>query len=64
MEHESAGMVGVKSAFRSARAFFVRRLKHSKFESATNRQGSIEFWTKSKKMTTKWNQEAGTNWMS
>ena len=27
-------------------------------------RGSIEFWTKSKKMTTKWNKEAGVNWMS
>ena len=27
-------------------------------------RGSIEFWTKSKKTTTKWNREAGANWMS
>jgi malonate-semialdehyde dehydrogenase (acetylating)/methylmalonate-semialdehyde dehydrogenase len=27
-------------------------------------RGSIEFWTQSKKMTTNWNPEAGTNWMS
>ena len=27
-------------------------------------RGSIEFWTQAKKMTTKWNREAGTNWMS
>ena len=27
-------------------------------------RGSIEFWTQSKKMTTKWNREAGVNWMS
>ena len=27
-------------------------------------RGSIEFWTKAKKMTTKWNKEAGVNWMS
>jgi malonate-semialdehyde dehydrogenase (acetylating)/methylmalonate-semialdehyde dehydrogenase len=26
--------------------------------------GSIEFWTREKKTTTKWNREAGTNWMS
>ena len=26
--------------------------------------GSIEFWTKAKKTTTKWNREAGVNWMS
>jgi malonate-semialdehyde dehydrogenase (acetylating)/methylmalonate-semialdehyde dehydrogenase len=27
-------------------------------------KGSIELWTKTKKTTTKWNREAGTNWMS
>jgi malonate-semialdehyde dehydrogenase (acetylating)/methylmalonate-semialdehyde dehydrogenase len=27
-------------------------------------RGSIEFWTKSRKTTVKWNREAGTNWMS
>ena len=27
-------------------------------------RGSIEFWTQAKKMTTKWNKEAGVNWMS
>ena len=27
-------------------------------------RGSIELWTKTKKTTTKWNREAGTNWMS
>lgn len=27
-------------------------------------RGSIEFWTRTKKTTTKWNREAGTNWMS
>jgi malonate-semialdehyde dehydrogenase (acetylating)/methylmalonate-semialdehyde dehydrogenase len=27
-------------------------------------RGSIEFWTQSRKITTKWNREAGTNWMS
>ena len=27
-------------------------------------RGSIEFWTRTKKMTTKWNRDAGTNWMS
>jgi malonate-semialdehyde dehydrogenase (acetylating)/methylmalonate-semialdehyde dehydrogenase len=27
-------------------------------------RGSIEFWTKTKKTTTKWNRDAGTNWMS
>jgi malonate-semialdehyde dehydrogenase (acetylating) / methylmalonate-semialdehyde dehydrogenase len=27
-------------------------------------RGSVEFWTKSRKTTIKWNREAGTNWMS
>jgi malonate-semialdehyde dehydrogenase (acetylating) / methylmalonate-semialdehyde dehydrogenase len=27
-------------------------------------RGSIEFWTRSRKTTVKWNREAGTNWMS
>jgi malonate-semialdehyde dehydrogenase (acetylating)/methylmalonate-semialdehyde dehydrogenase len=27
-------------------------------------KSSIEFWTKPKKTTTKWNPEAKTNWMS
>ena len=27
-------------------------------------KSSIEFWTKLKKTTTKWNAEAGVNWMS
>jgi malonate-semialdehyde dehydrogenase (acetylating)/methylmalonate-semialdehyde dehydrogenase len=27
-------------------------------------KSSIEFWTQLRKMTTKWNAEARTNWMS
>lgn len=27
-------------------------------------ESSIEFWTRTRKTTTKWNREAGTNWMS
>jgi malonate-semialdehyde dehydrogenase (acetylating)/methylmalonate-semialdehyde dehydrogenase len=27
-------------------------------------RGSIEFWTRTRKVTTKWNREAGTNWMA
>jgi malonate-semialdehyde dehydrogenase (acetylating)/methylmalonate-semialdehyde dehydrogenase len=27
-------------------------------------RGSIEFWTRTRKTTTKWNREAGVNWMS
>jgi malonate-semialdehyde dehydrogenase (acetylating) / methylmalonate-semialdehyde dehydrogenase len=26
--------------------------------------GSIEFWTRTRKITTKWNRDAGTNWMA
>ena len=27
-------------------------------------EASIEFWTRTRKITTKWNRDAGTNWMS
>ena len=27
-------------------------------------RGSIEFWTRTRKVTTKWNREAGANWMA
>ena len=27
-------------------------------------ESSIEFWTRTRKTTTKWNRDAGTNWMS
>jgi malonate-semialdehyde dehydrogenase (acetylating)/methylmalonate-semialdehyde dehydrogenase len=66
MERASAGMVGVNVGVPVPREpFSFGGWNESKFGvgDITGR-GSIEFWTKSKKMTTKWNKEAGTNWMS
>jgi malonate-semialdehyde dehydrogenase (acetylating)/methylmalonate-semialdehyde dehydrogenase len=66
MENASAGMVGVNVGVPVPREpFSFGGWNESKFGvgDITGR-GSIEFWTKAKKMTTKWNKEAGTNWMS
>ena len=66
MERASAGMVGVNVGVPVPREpFSFGGWNESKFGvgDITGR-GSIEFWTKSKKMTTKWNREAGVNWMS
>src|SRR6266849_2772107 len=66
MENASAGMVGVNVGVPVPREpFSFGGWNESKFGvgDITGR-GSIEFLTKSKKMTTKWNKEAGTNWMS
>jgi malonate-semialdehyde dehydrogenase (acetylating)/methylmalonate-semialdehyde dehydrogenase len=66
MEKASAGMVGVNVGVPVPREpFSFGGWNESKFGvgDITGR-GSIEFLTKSKKMTTKWNKEAGTNWMS
>jgi malonate-semialdehyde dehydrogenase (acetylating) / methylmalonate-semialdehyde dehydrogenase len=66
MEKASAGMVGVNVGVPVPREpFSFGGWNDSKFGvgDITGR-GSIEFWTKSKKMTTKWNKEAGVNWMS
>jgi malonate-semialdehyde dehydrogenase (acetylating) / methylmalonate-semialdehyde dehydrogenase len=66
MERASAGMVGVNVGVPVPREpFSFGGWNESKFGvgDITGR-GSIEFWTRSKKMTTKWNREAGTNWMS
>jgi len=66
MENASAGMVGVNVGVPVPREpFGFGGWNESKFGvgDITGR-GSIEFWTKSKKMTTKWNKESGTNWMS
>jgi malonate-semialdehyde dehydrogenase (acetylating) / methylmalonate-semialdehyde dehydrogenase len=66
MEQASAGMVGVNVGVPVPREpFSFGGWNESKFGvgDITGR-GSIEFWTKSKKITTKWNIEAGTNWMS
>ncbi|GAC1516246.1 MAG: CoA-acylating methylmalonate-semialdehyde dehydrogenase [Gemmatimonadaceae bacterium] len=66
MEHASAGMVGVNVGVPVPREpFSFGGWNDSKFGvgDITGR-GSIELWTQAKKMTTKWNREAGTNWMS
>jgi malonate-semialdehyde dehydrogenase (acetylating)/methylmalonate-semialdehyde dehydrogenase len=66
MERASAGMVGVNVGVPVPREpFSFGGWNDSRFGvgDITGR-GSIEFWTQAKKMTTKWNREAGTNWMS
>ena len=66
MEKASAGMVGVNVGVpvpREPFGFGGWNDSHFGVGDITGRS-SIEFWTKSKKMTTKWNREAGTNWMS
>ena len=66
MEHASAGMIGVNVGVpvpREPFSFGGWNESHFGVGDITGR-GSIEFWTKSKKMTTKWNREHGTNWMS
>ena len=66
MERASAGMVGVNVGVPVPREpFGFGGWNESKFGTGDiTGRGSIEFWTKSKKMTTKWNKEAGVNWMS
>src|SRR5215475_351811 len=66
MEHASAGMVGVNVGVPVPREpFSFGGWNESRFGvgDITGR-GSIEFWTQAKKMTTKWNRQAGVNWMS
>jgi len=66
IERVSAGMIGVNIGVPVPREPFpFGGWNDSKFGvgDITGR-GSIEFWTKAKKITTKWNREAGTSWMS
>src|SRR5688572_26799634 len=66
MERASAGMIGVNVGVPVPREpFAFGGWNESRFGvgDITGR-GSIEFWTRSKKMTTKWNREHGVNWMS
>ena len=66
MEHANAGMVGVNVGVPVPREpFSFGGWNDSRFGvgDITGR-GSIGFWTQAKKMTTKWNREAGINWMS
>lgn len=66
MEKAGAGMVGVNVGVPVPREpFGFGGWKESKFGAGDiTGHSSIEFWTKAKKMTTKWNREAATNWMS
>ena len=66
MERASAGMVGVNVGVPVPREpFSFGGWNESKFGVGDiTGKSSIEFWTKLKKSTIKWNPEAGVNWMS
>ncbi len=66
MEHASAGMIGVNIGVPVPREpFSFGGWNDSRFgANDITGKSSIEFWTKLKKTTTKWNAEAGINWMS
>jgi malonate-semialdehyde dehydrogenase (acetylating)/methylmalonate-semialdehyde dehydrogenase len=66
MERASAGMVGVNVGVPVPREpFGFGGWNDSRFGVGDiTGKGSIEFWTRSRKITSKWNRDAGTNWMS
>ncbi|NDU94686.1 CoA-acylating methylmalonate-semialdehyde dehydrogenase [Spirosoma terrae] len=66
MDKASAGMVGVNVGVPVPREpFSFGGWNESRFGVGDiTGKSSIEFWTKLKKSTTKWNPEAGINWMS
>lgn len=66
MEHASAGMIGVNIGVPVPREpFSFGGWNESKFGACDiTGKSSIEFFTKLKKTTIKWNPEARTNWMS
>lgn len=66
MENASAGMIGVNVGVPVPREpFSFGGWNESKFGTCdVTGKSSIEFWTQMKKTTTKWNPEAGINWMS
>lgn len=66
IDHASAGMIGVNVGVPVPREpFSFGGWNESKFGVGDiTGKSSIEFWTKLKKTTTKWNAEAGVNWMS
>jgi len=66
IENASAGMIGVNIGVPVPREpFSFGGWNQSKFGVGDiTGKSSIEFWTKLKKSTTKWNPEAGINWMS
>jgi len=66
MEKASAGMIGVNIGVPVPREpFSFGGWNESKFGTCDiTGKSSIEFWTKLKKTTIKWNPESRTNWMS
>lgn len=66
IEKANAGMIGVNIGVPVPREpFSFGGWNESKFGVGDiTGKSSIEFWTKLKKTTTKWNPEAGINWMS
>ena len=66
IDHASAGMIGVNVGVPVPREpFSFGGWNESKFGVGDiTGKSSVEFWTKLKKSTTKWNPEAGVNWMS
>ncbi|MES2872959.1 MAG: CoA-acylating methylmalonate-semialdehyde dehydrogenase [Bacteroidota bacterium] len=66
IDHASAGMVGVNVGVPVPREpFSFGGWNESRFGVGDiTGKSSIEFWTKLKKSTTKWNPQAGVNWMS
>ena len=66
MEKASAGMIGVNIGVPVPREpFSFGGWNESKFGAGDlTGKSSIEFWTKLKKITIKWNPESRTNWMS
>ena len=66
IEKASAGMIGVNVGVPVPREpFSFGGWNESKFGVGDiTGKSSIEFWTKLKKSTTKWNADAGVNWMS
>ena len=65
-ERAGAGMVGVNVGVPVPREpFSFGGWNDSKYGVGDiTGSGSVEFWTRAKKTTTKWNREAGVNWMS
>ncbi|MEO9510569.1 MAG: CoA-acylating methylmalonate-semialdehyde dehydrogenase [Flavobacteriaceae bacterium] len=66
IDKASAGMIGINIGVPVPREpFSFGGWNESKFGALDiTGKSSIEFWTQLKKVTTKWNPEAGVNWMS
>jgi malonate-semialdehyde dehydrogenase (acetylating)/methylmalonate-semialdehyde dehydrogenase len=65
-EHATAGMIGVNVGVPVPREpFGFGGWGDSAYGTGEiTGEASIEFWTRTRKITTKWNSDAGTNWMS